>query len=208
MTNMRAAKVQTVSRLDDHCDLLVLDASVVINLNATGMAERILDAAPFKCSVPKQVKRELDWGAANGHDDARGLERLVSAGLIVVVALSDVEEDVFLELVAGATAQSLGDGEAATLALASSRSAHALIDERKARRIAATRFPAVKCASTVDLLVYKSVQRVLGEQTVREALYAALKNARMRVLPEHADWVCSMIGAEWRSDCPSLSKFL
>jgi hypothetical protein len=80
----------------------------------------------------------------------------------------------------------------------------AVIDERKAKRICRAWYPGLVVASTVDLLALDSVTKALGEEQLAEATYNALSTARMRVLPEHIDWVVNLIGAERTVLCTSL----
>jgi predicted nucleic acid-binding protein len=59
--------------------------------------------------------------------------------------------------VVGPAQTTLDDGEAATIAHAVALNGVALIDERKANRICTERFPELRIASTVDILVHPSV---------------------------------------------------
>ena len=61
---------------------LLLDASVIVNLNATGYAYRILSALPAEILIPRLVLIELRNGAAAGHTDAVDLQELLNLSLI------------------------------------------------------------------------------------------------------------------------------
>ncbi len=63
----------------------------------------------------------------------------------------------FADLVGGAAADTLDDGEAATIACAMERSAIALIDDRKAIRLWAERFPHLAVGCTLDVLAQQHV---------------------------------------------------
>ena len=76
----------------------------------------------------------------NGRNDADALCTLAATGLVEIVRLGNVGIGYFTALVSGSAAQTLDDGEAATIAYALECSATALIDERKANRICAERF--------------------------------------------------------------------
>ena len=65
------------SSLPDN-ELLVVDTSVVINLNATGCAKEILDALPQRVAVVDVVVGELEYGRSKGRSDA---EMLADDGL-------------------------------------------------------------------------------------------------------------------------------
>ena len=70
-----------ISCLEEIDDPLVLDASVVVNLNATGFADRVLDAIPSGVFIPDPVVRELQRGIKMGHKDATDLDALLAQGL-------------------------------------------------------------------------------------------------------------------------------
>jgi len=78
-------------------------------------------------------------------------------GLVGVVRCAEEDEELFLSLVVGAAAETLDDGEAATLVYAARSSSIAVIDERKATSLSASRFPGLGVWSTLDVLLRKSV---------------------------------------------------
>jgi hypothetical protein len=82
----------------------------------------------------------------------------------------------------------------------------ALIDERKALRLAATRFPAVPTATTVDVLFCPAVVSRLGTSAVADAVFHALEGAHMRVQVQHLDVIVQLIGRERARQCPSLPR--
>ena len=98
----------------------------------------------------------------------------------------------------------LDDGEAATIAYAVGRGAIAVIDERKATRIGAELFPALRIACTVDMLAHPQVQDDLGKEMLADAVFRALRDGRMRVFPHHIEWVVGLIGPEKVAACRSL----
>ena len=112
----------------------------------------------------------------------------------------------FEELVVGPADTTLDDGEAATIAYALTHTSTALIDERKAMRICAQRFPNLRVASTVDVLNHPEVQRELGTDALADAVFNALVRGRMRVLPHQLEWVVALIGADRAALCHSLSR--
>jgi len=111
----------------------------------------------------------------------------------------------FESLVSGSAAETLDDGEAATIACAIERAAVALIDDRKAIRICTERFPNLTVGCTVDVLAQRHVQAALGRQ-LGEAVYSALENGRMRVPDRYGPWVVDLIGKERAAGCRSLAK--
>lgn len=185
-------------------DIVIADASVMINLNATGCVARILDAVPFGVVVTDVVAAELRTDQRTGRDDAALLATLISAQLVRVVALEEEAEALFAELVIGPAVDTLDDGEASTIAYAAEHGMRPVIDERKARRICAERFPQLRPLSTVDLLMDQSVVTALGRAFLSDAIVRALQTARMRVLPEQVPQVIRLIGADRAARCPSL----
>ncbi len=199
-------RVERRSCLNDPTLPVVADTSVIINLNASGCAEAILDALPNRFLVVSEVKRELEEDRRTGRNDASALNALAASERVEIVQLGDSGLLHFSDLVTGPAAQTLDDGEAATIAGALEHGAIALIDERKANRICAERFAALLTGSTVDLLAQDNVQAALGHDRLAEAVFHALRYGRMRVLPHHVRWVVNLIGQERAAQCPSLPR--
>jgi len=187
-----------------HC--LVADASVVINLNATERATDIIKALPNTLFVTENAFGELKTGLRNGHNDAEKLRALIDSGVVRVAALGTASDIIYDSLIEGAAERTLDDGEAATIAYAYHCNGIAVIDERKARSICASRFPKLAILSSVDLLLHKSVERELGRDGQIEAIVAALRCARMRVPQENMDDLVALIGHERAASCNSLPK--
>ena len=164
------------SCLDERPAPVVADTSVVINLNATGCSEAILGALPNRCVVVYESAQ-----------------------------LGDVGTSHFAGLVGGAAADTLDDGEAATIACAIERSTIALIDDRKAIRICAERFPHLAVGCTVDVLAQHHVQAALGRR-LADAVFNALDRGRMRVPERYEQWVVDLIGEERTALCHSLPR--
>lgn len=190
--------------LSEQPALLLADTSVVINLNATGCAEAILKALPHRVAVVDVVVDEINGGIRKGRQDAARLAALIAANAVEVVKLGPRGLIRFETLVVGSAGETLDDGEAATLAYAEELGARALIDERKARRLAAERHAAIPLGCTVDLLASSEVERAVGTAAVAEAVHNALIGARMQVLDQHMNWVVRLIGDERAAVCPSL----
>lgn len=183
---------------------LVADASVWINLVASGRAVDILCALPKPTIIPSIALGELERGRDKGRSAYAGVTALIAAGHVTVIDLPEETEDVYLSLVAGRASQTLDDGEAATLALALHLGATALIDERKAICIAVARFPVLTIATTTDLFLSGQVRAVLDASQLADALFASLMEARMRV-PDHLlEEVCGCLGPEKTQMCVSL----
>ena len=194
------------SCLTDQDNTLVLDASVIINLLATGHARVILRAVPAAIVVTDNVVREIGQGAINGRAEPKQLLELIQDQILKSEELSGVALQHFFDLVSGSTATSLGDGEAATLALAHSNGFTAVIDEKKATQISSQRFETLRLITTVDILAYEPVRISIGDKALAVATLQALKHARMQVRDSQFDWIEKVIGRENVGLCPSLRR--
>lgn len=184
--------------------MMVGDASVWINLIATGRADRILRALGPPLNITDIAFGELERGRSKGRQAADEVTALVHVGLVEVIPLQEVDEALFLSMVAGAASDTLDDGEAATLACAQRLSACAVIDERKATRLASQRFPMLEVQSTADLLLSPETRAALPDAELADALFGALTQARMRVPECHAETVMAMLGLARAAQCFSL----
>lgn len=181
----------------------IADASVWINLIATQRAHVILRATPVPLCITDVALAELERGRSKGRQAADEMAALLHMGLTDVVALAAEDEALFVSLVSGAAAETLDDGEAATLACAHRLGVCALIDERKATQIAARRFETLEVLSTVDLLLSPEVRNACGAD-LGDVLFGALTGARMRVPHHHAEEIVRVVGAERAMSCHSL----
>jgi predicted nucleic acid-binding protein len=188
----------------DPAALIAADTSTVINLNATACASDIVRALPNRMVVVDVVPGELDEGRRRGRQDADLLDKLVAAGLVEVVKLDEICASHFEKLVVGPAAMTLDDGEAATIAFAVGHKGIAVIDERKATRIAAESFAKLRIGCTVDILAHPKVQQALGKKQLADAVFNALYHGRMRVFPQHVKWVVGLIGTDRAAECSSL----
>lgn len=196
--------MNSVSCLNEIEDPLILDASVVVNLNATGFADRVLDAIPAGVFIPDPVVRELQRGTKMGHSDATDLNALLAQGLAKTLKVPVSAQAEYIALVSGSANRSLGDGEAATIASAFATGAWASIDERKARKICAERYASIKIASTVDILSHPKVVSSLTKTELSAAILAALEVAHMQVHRHQIDWVIDQIPVDRIQNCISL----
>jgi predicted nucleic acid-binding protein len=198
----------TSSGFADPLPDLVADASAVINLLASGVARPILESLPVRLRVVKEVSTELASGQRRGWNSAERLQSLVDVGLVEIVELGEPSQECFESLVVGAAVDTLDDGEAATIAYASAAGAAALIDERKARRICAARFPTLGIYTTFALLTSAHVTTLLGTVVSSDAVFNALNAGRMRVPAEDHLRVVAIIGAERARLCLSLPEYV
>lgn len=192
--------------LTDPAARLVADTSTIINLIATGSAGDIIAALPNRISVVDVVPAELEAGRARGRDAHDRLKELASSGALDIVELDHNALPFFEELVIGPAVSTLDDGEAATIAYALTHVSTALIDERKATRICRERFPQLRLATTIDVLIHNHVQQRLGQALLTDAVWRALQDGKMGVLSHHVAWVVGLIGDERAAQCPSLPR--
>ncbi len=150
------------SFLDDLSKPIVADASVVINLIASGFAPTILGCLAGPLRVPSEVQAEIERGRSRGRKDADELAGLVAGGKVAIVDLGAAGVRCFSTLVVGPAKDTLDDGEAATIAYAVEHGATILIDEKKATRICEERFSHLTVGSTVDLVGCPAVRAKLG----------------------------------------------
>jgi predicted nucleic acid-binding protein len=184
---------------------LVLDASVIINVLATGCAEQLLHALPHRCLIVATTSREVLRHPLDRKATGDPLKKLVDEGLLVRTTLPDAALGRFMEFVQARTPDDLDDGEAASLATSEALACAVAMDERKGRRIARARFPDLVLHSSVDLFRDPIVSAALGTK-LSEAVYSALIHANMRVLDEHVQWVRELVGAERIANCPSMRR--
>jgi hypothetical protein len=177
---------------------IALDASVIINLNASGRGRDILRALQHPAVVVDVVRNELGKGLRSNRHDTIGLDDLVTDGVVRAVSLGGGSLEIFEALVVGMAAD--------TLAYAVHSGAIAAIDERKATRICKSKYPAVALVSTTHLLACKEVLHTLGRDGLCEAVYMALRNGRMQVPPQDLEWVLDLIGTNRAAQCLSLPK--
>jgi predicted nucleic acid-binding protein len=185
---------------------LVLDASVVINLLATGASAPILRALGIPVLVTDNVVQEVSRDDNNGRPKLALPDELIADGTVSVPRLEGPSLEMFAELVSGSTVETLGDGEAATLAFADAAAASAAIDERKATRIAGSRFPSLRLVTTIDILAHHAVLSELGKVALARAAFQALRIARMQVREHQFEWVATLIGDENVAACSSLRR--
>jgi predicted nucleic acid-binding protein len=185
---------------------LVADTSAAINLVATGCAQDIIRALPVRVVAADAVPGELELGRSRRRKDADHFNQLVATGLIQIVQLGNTGAQYFESLVVGAAADTLDDGEAATIAYALEQHGTALIDEKKATRLCALRFPGLALRCTAEVLLHPVVLDQLGPQTLANAVFNALQNARMGVPPQFLAAIVRLIGAERAAKCLSLPR--
>lgn len=192
------------SILSDKTEALALDTSVLINLHACRRGAEILAAIPNRIFVTHIVARELNHETSRRNGEESFLQALAAAGNITLVDLSDEEFEVFFELTSAAS--SLDDGEAATIAISSGRGLIPVIDERRGRR-RAREIIGLDPAWSLDLLSHPTPMASLGADFSVDALFFALRDGRMRIPPDCAAEVVSVIGDDRARQCTCLPGY-
>ena len=95
--------------------------------------------------------------------------------------MSNAAYENFLGLTGGTPPDDLDDGEAATIAHAMDACAVAVIDERKAVRVAAKLFPKLPILTSMDLFSATELVNAIGQNKLSEIVFSALRNSRMRI---------------------------
>lgn len=184
---------------------VVLDASVVINVLGSGQADKILGALPGRRVVVEVTSRDITRHPLMPMSTDDPLAPLVSAGLLERIPLPEGALVRFLELTGAEPPDDLDDGEAAALAVGETLSLPVALDEAKGRRVARERLPEVRLLSSAEIFAMPAVAVALGTQLV-EAIFSALVNAHMRVLPDQEAWVRGLLGDVRVAQCPSLRR--
>ncbi|SCA56743.1 hypothetical protein MTBPR1_30113 [Candidatus Terasakiella magnetica] len=186
---------------------LIVDASVIINLIASGIPKEIFASFPnLACVVDEIILSELDRGNKNGHTDASVLRTLISDKTVKPVSMTDNCWNHFESLVSGNAASTLDDGEAATLAYCVTHKSIPVIDEKKANRICKEKFPSLSpiCSSELFMLAQRS--GTVTDRQLGDAVYLALSKSRMRVMNDHAQWIVDLVGPKRAANCTSLPR--
>lgn len=193
------------SSLADDLSPLIFDTSVLINLHASTYGGRILTALPHEIFVPEIVAAELEHETSKINGEHQFLRELVASGKVRLIALNEREYEVYATLASGTP--SLGDGEAATVAVAACRNHLPVIDERKGRLRAQAHCGGRQPGWSLDVFRHPQVVAILGVTDSIDALYFALRDGRMRIHDDHCDHVVSLIGVQRALECNSLPGY-
>ena len=166
--------------------VVILDASVLINLLGCGECVAVLEGLGEKCLMEARTLKEVRKHPIPGFDHAQILRALFSSGTLEEVRMTDVEYEKYLTFVSGPLGTRLDDGESAALAI-TGRASSIVLDERKARRRAAGDpliAHSMTVASTLQLMLTSGHRQSWSVQKVRDLVASARKSARMGVPKE------------------------
>lgn len=193
------------SSLADDFRPLVFDTSVLINLYASSYGERILASLSNAIIVPQVVVGELEHETSRKNGERKFLHGLLARGRATSSNMTDREKMLFADLVSGS--RSLGDGEAATIAIAANRQLVPILDDGKAQAIAIHTLSGQEPSWSLDLFRHSSVTTALGESTAIDALFLALRDGRMRIPVESTDYTIGLLGIERARKCTCLPNY-
>ena len=166
--------------------VLLLDASCLLNLYATGRIMEIAASLPWQLAVVDYVmEQEVLYvrtiGASGEQEETVpvDLSPLLDEGLLLVMRLEVPGEEASLVELAAV----VDDGEAVTGAIALNRGYSVAIDDRKARRVLGEKAPGMRLVSTLELM------RQWAESVTIEEVGRALRamQHRARYIPGQQD---------------------
>lgn len=151
---------------------IILDASCVLNLYASGRFKEIAESLPEPLVVSDYVvEREalfITYKESEQDEEQKkavDLGPLVSAGLIKVISVNtEKEQETFIDL-----ATELDDGEAITVSLAEHRGCCVATDDRKALRVISKR-ALIHSTSTLELVKRWADMRNVPRKEIKSAL--------------------------------------
>lgn len=172
--------------------LAVLDASVVINLLGTKEPVAILEGLGNKCLIEQRTLREVCRHPIPDLLAEPVLAELMAKKLLEEVRMNEAEYEVYLSYLTPPLGTRLDVGESAALALAG-RSACVILDERKARRAAASAVPSIPFASTLQLVLTSAHRSGWDVAHARRLVEEAIRSARMAPPKEEAELLASLL---------------
>ena len=177
-------------------EFIVLDASCLLNLYATGRMHDIAQAVPYRLAVTEYVATQealYVWRMTDETEERVrvDLTPLIAEDLIEVIDFENQEEQTtFVDFAA-----QVDDGEAVTCALALHRGFAVATDDRKARRVFVESGGNVALFSTSELMKAWADEVSIPDSELQDALRAIQAGASFipsRRDPLH-DWWRSII---------------
>lgn len=165
--------------------ILITDASVLINLVASGATENILSSCGMTFKVCPDVIREVKIlrDRETGEEHAINLEPYFAAGLLERIQLeTDLEFELLIDYAALLIA---GDGEAMCFALAESRGHPIAIDDERAIRRAKKRNPNFETLGTLEILIIWQERNRIADEQMGQILQAIFRYARYQPAVSH-----------------------
>ncbi len=158
---------------------LLLDACCIINFLASGHLLEILKVIPAQVAVTQVVLEEelqiLERLKDEGNESAIQFQIAIDRDIVKIVDYdfdSDAETETFLNYLAN----NLGDGEAATFAIAFQRKWALATDDKKAISFMQQQASYIQIFSTPEIIKYWSEAAKVNFSKLSEALNAVEKN--------------------------------
>lgn len=183
-------------------DRWVLDASVLINILATGEAHELLGILPYECLVERHAFYEVRRDPSGNLPSPVPLESLLTAGLLSKSNMTNQELDLFLYL---AAEKDLGDGESGAIALGYCRQLIIATDDVKALRVG-NEVGGLTFKGSIDIFRAAEESRLVDSTELQKWIDRALVIGRMRVADSDLPWLVTLLGEEKCSGYPSLRR--
>jgi predicted nucleic acid-binding protein len=191
---------------DSATNILVIDASVLINLLATGIETKILSCLTTKIMIPNQVIKEIKRHPRDKSDAKNYLNKLFADNVIQKIELDEQAFQFYTEMLF--ENDSLGDGELACIAYAATKKINYIVfDDKLGRKTCQQKFPFLKILSSVDLLKQYHQKCEPDFSIFQKILFDAVKIGRMNMTSKQDDeWVREILGESKVKLCPSLKR--
>ncbi|MCB9134266.1 MAG: hypothetical protein H6636_02500 [Anaerolineales bacterium] len=169
-------------------DTLILDATCVISLYASGKIDQILKTIPPDITISAYVK---DHEVLRIYDNALGhhlnfkkvdLNPLIKSNLITIVTI-DTENEA--EILATLASKIIGRGEAETGAIAINRNWAIVTDDKKARKVFRELAPHIQLVYTLELMKHWAETNSISAESITEALLNIQERASYRPWINH-----------------------
>ena len=206
-SRMTSPKPMTFSNLlTSNFSTLVIDNSVLVNLFACEQGVRILRCIPNHILIPDKVIDEFNRKPDELMYKPKFIQQLLEESLVEMKCMDTIyERNLYNRLIDDGI--SLGDGEAATISIASFNKFIPVIDESKGRKEAAKVMGDVAIPRSTDLLMHSKVFDTLSAQEYADSIFHALQAGHMHVAPEECTSIVNLIGDHRALLCNSLPNY-
>lgn len=194
------------SLTDDGQASIVADTSVLINLERSGIGKKIVQLIDNPFVVTEGVADEVGGKQGKFYESSRlFMEGLLAAKLLEVISLSDKEIEVSQRLTR--MENGLEEGEATTISVAKSRGYIPIIDEKRGREHAFNELGNIIVGRSMDVLLHRKVRSTIADSSIVEAVYLALRDAKMNISSNDLNFVIELIGKDRARNCVSLPGY-
>ena len=195
------------SKLSGSSDEIVIDASVLINLLATGSSEAILKNLHRSVVITTEAYMEVRRDPLKDRPASEVIERLEEQGLLFRRDIELREGQEIFDFLTNDLPLVLGRGEAATIGLCQSLQLTAVIDDKQGRTVALDYSNIPNLIGTMDLLGYDKVYSGFSRGDYRKIILNAAEFGRMYFPPEWGEWVEKLLGVTVAKTIPGLAGY-